>query len=114
MSSAAPALKVSGASAIEEFNHGKSHRQLLGTNVEQSKHFDQIAYIAPILKDRLEDCDAGVFNYYMYVYREEPAKVYAPDIPSKDEDDFKKWRTYQMSDHLPMWIELRVDFNYRR
>jgi hypothetical protein len=82
---------------IEEFNHGKSHRQLLGTNGEPSKHFDQIAYIAPISKDRLEDCDAGVFNYYKYVYLEEPAKVYAPDIPSKDEDDFKKWRTYQMS-----------------
>ena len=20
------------------------------------------------------------------------------------------WRTYQMSDHLPMWIELRTDY----
>ena len=24
---------------------------------------------------------------------------------------YKDWRTYQMSDHLPMWIELRVDFS---
>ena len=23
---------------------------------------------------------------------------------------YKGWRTYQMSDHLPMWIELRTDF----
>ena len=25
--------------------------------------------------------------------------------------DYKQWRTYQMSDHLPMWIEVRVDFS---
>lgn len=23
---------------------------------------------------------------------------------------FREWRTYQMSDHLPMWVELRIDF----
>jgi hypothetical protein len=23
---------------------------------------------------------------------------------------YADWRTYQMSDHLPMWVELRVDF----
>lgn len=89
------------------------HPKLVGTgsNVDQSKHFDQIAFIAPDLKDRLEDCDAGVFNYYKYVYGEKAASVYAPDIPGQKEADFKKWRTYQMSDHLPMWIELRVDFS---
>ena len=21
------------------------------------------------------------------------------------------WRTHQMSDHLPMWVELRIDFS---
>lgn len=25
-------------------------------------------------------------------------------------DKFRDWRTYQMSDHLPMWVELRIDF----
>ena len=89
------------------------HPKLLGigTNIGQKKHFDQIAFIAPDLKDRLEDCDAGVFNFYDYVYREADAAIYAPDIPSKDEKDFRNWRTYHMSDHLPMWIELRVDFS---
>jgi uncharacterized protein with NRDE domain len=23
----------------------------------------------------------------------------------------KKWRTFQMSDHLPLWLELKVDFS---
>lgn len=92
------------------------HPNLLGvgSNVDQSKHFDQIAFIAPDLKDRLADCNAGVFNYYNHVYREEDADVYAPDVPKSKAGKpgkFKDWRTYQMSDHLPMWIELRVDFS---
>jgi endonuclease/exonuclease/phosphatase family metal-dependent hydrolase len=92
------------------------HPKLLGigSNIDQSKHFDQIAFIAPDLKDRLEECNAGVFDYYKYVYRDEDAAAYAPDVPRTKAGKpgrFKDWRTYQMSDHLPMWIELRVDFS---
>lgn len=92
------------------------HPNLLGTgsNVDQSKHFDQIAFIAPDLKDKLVDCNAGVFNFYKYVYREADAEIYGPDVPKTKAGKpgrFKDWRTYQMSDHLPMWIELRVDFS---
>ena len=86
----------------------------VGSNIKQVKHFDQIAFIAPDLKDRLEDCNAGVFNYYKYVYRENEAPVYAADVPpakAGKPGKYGDWRTYQMSDHLPMWIELRVDFS---
>lgn len=84
----------------------------IGSNIDQSKHFDQIAFIAPDLKDKLVDCNSGVFNYYKYVYNNE--KVYASELPKTKAGalvKFKDWRTYQMSDHLPMWIELRVDFS---
>ena len=92
------------------------HPKLLGkgSNIGQSKHFDQIAFIAPDLKDKLEECDAGVFNYYEHVYRTDDAENYAPDIPrtkAGGAGKYSDWRTYQMSDHLPMWIELRVDFS---
>jgi endonuclease/exonuclease/phosphatase family metal-dependent hydrolase len=86
----------------------------IGSNVDQSKHFDQIAFIAPDLKDRLEECNAGVFNYYAHVYRADDADEYAPGVPKTKAGKpgkYKDWRTYQMSDHLPMWIELRVDFS---
>lgn len=26
-------------------------------------------------------------------------------------EHFKGWRTYQMSDHLPLWVELKIDFS---
>jgi hypothetical protein len=24
---------------------------------------------------------------------------------------YKQWRTFQMSDHFPLWVELRIDFS---
>jgi hypothetical protein len=26
------------------------------------------------------------------------------------ENAYKQWRTFKMSDHLPLWVELGVDF----
>lgn len=92
------------------------HSNLMGkgSNVGQTKHFDQIAFIAPDLKDKLDECNAGVFDFYDHVYREDAKDVYAGDVPNTSKGEpgnYKDWRTYQMSDHLPMWIELRVDFS---
>jgi len=99
--------------------------QTLPSNALQDRHYDQIAFIAPDLKDKLELSRAGVFDYYKYVYRDQDEKSYADDMGSayvetsehKTRDEKSKtryyrsyWRTYQMSDHLPMWIELRTDF----
>lgn len=80
-----------------------------GSNVEKNKTYDQIAFWEPD-RDRghikVEIKGAGVFDYYQHVYR----------LDQEDEYDhgtakFKEWRTYKMSDHLPMWIELRSDFS---
>ncbi len=81
----------------------------VGTNIKRDKIFDQIAFIAPDLKDKLADCNAGVFDYYKHVYRDTDEEVFKGDITGKAK--YSQWRTYQMSDHLPMWIELRVDFS---
>jgi len=99
--------------------------QALPSNALQDKHYDQIAFIAPDLKDKMELNRAGVFDYYKYVYRVQDEALYAEDMGDayietsehKKRDEKSKtryyasfWRTYQMSDHLPMWIELRTDF----
>lgn len=98
--------------------------QKLPSNVPQNKHYDQIAFIAPDVQDQLELCKAGVFNFFDQVYRKDEQAVYVEDmgkayLHSKDgtERDEKEktryyndWRTFQMSDHLPMWIELKIDF----
>ena len=98
--------------------------QALPSNAPETKHYDQIAFIAPELENHLELSQAGVFDYYEYVYRQEDEALYTEDmgkayVETKDGEKrdekgrtryYRDWRTYQMSDHLPMWIELRTDF----
>jgi exonuclease III len=96
----------------------------LPSNIPQTRHYDQIAFIAPDINEHLELSEAGVFNFFDYVYRLEDEEVYASDMGkdyhqnnkgiSRDPEEktryYKMWRTHQLSDHLPMWIELKVDF----
>ena len=63
---------------------------------------------------------AGVFDYFDHVFRTEDEPTYAARMAKMQKDGgaeegatpwkYRDWRTYQMSDHLPMWIELRTDF----
>ncbi len=97
--------------------------QQLPANAARDKYYDQIAFR---LQNPLALCAkprCGVFDYYAVVYRDpEDMQEYAPvmaRLHDQEEQRQKKklgawrygdWRTYQMSDHLPMWIELRIDF----
>lgn len=92
------------------------------SNMGGDKHYDQIAFLPR--KDELtlgpSANNAGVFNYYKAVFSDGEAETYFPlgkknkkwpDTAAKRTEYFeKKWRTWQMSDHLPLFIELRIDF----
>jgi hypothetical protein len=95
------------------------------SNAPKTRHYDQIAFIAPELEDHLELSKAGVFNYYEHVYRIEDEQLYVPEMGEsyqRKTDGTERteqgrtlyyrtyWRTYQMSDHLPMWIQWKTDF----
>ncbi len=98
----------------------------LPSNVRRDKHYDQIAF-----KTRPGQLQfggrAGVFDFYQSVFREgDHADYYglmknrdqlerdadgvALDSPANQDYFLDTWRTFQMSDHLPMWVELKVDF----
>ena len=99
--------------------------QHLPSNALRDKHYDQIAFIAPQLQDNLELCTAGIFNFYDQVFRDTDEAVYAGVMGERYEQSaagvprdargrttyYKQWRTFRMSDHLPMWIELNTDFS---
>lgn len=92
------------------------------SNMGGDKHYDQIAFL--VKKGELELGDsqenAGVLNYYKAVYTEGEAETYFPlgkvnrkwpDTAGKRKTYFEKqWRTWQMSDHLPLFVELQIDF----
>jgi len=83
-------------------------QQVPGSNVAKNKHYDQIAYYQHLSKLKPTG-RAGVFDLYDYVYREADESAYAQERSQKPGRSFKDWRTYQMSDHLPMWIEFGID-----
>jgi len=90
-----------------------------GSNVKQDKFYDQIALWTGESSrrktyTRIHPYRAGVFDFFDVVYRKDEEDTYRPFMRKPGSDDFyssyTSWRTYQMSDHLPMWVELHIDF----
>jgi endonuclease/exonuclease/phosphatase family metal-dependent hydrolase len=92
------------------------------SNMGGDKHYDQIAFL--VRRDELElgssEKNAGVLNFYKAVFAEDEAETYYslgkangkwPGAAAERRKYFADdWRTWQMSDHLPLFVELRIDF----
>ncbi len=90
-----------------------------GSNVKQDKFYDQIALWEGNSNRRQKYTSiipyrAGVFDFFEVVYRTDEEDTYRQFMRKPGSDDsyasYSSWRTYQMSDHLPMWVELHIDF----
>lgn len=83
---------------------------MLSTDVARKHNYDQIAFILREGKLQLGAAapNAGAFDFYKSVFREEDESVYKEVMNSAMA--YKTWRTYQMSDHMPLWVQLKVDF----
>lgn len=79
-----------------------------GSNVNKNRHYDQIAYLRRLSR-MAPTGRAGVFDMYEHVYRLADADAYQSERQVRPGRSFKDWRTYRMSDHLPMWIEFGID-----
>ncbi len=100
------------------------------SNLMGGKHYDQIAL--KVKEKRLEIGASGVFEYAQSVFRDhdDDFQAYFDKMPADKRDLVEhgarkgqrrtpaeqrayyrdEWRTWQMSDHLPMWVQLKVDF----
>jgi hypothetical protein len=90
-------------------------KSIPGSNVARDKAYDQIAFWKPSRiagYARLDILAANVFDYYEHVYTAQDEAIYRAESNNglKASTSYTTWRTYKMSDHLPMWIELRTDF----
>ena len=77
------------------------------TNRLRDKNYDQIAFYE--VSKRFEVTTGGVFDYYQSVFSDKHAAEYYELAGGKRK--FDSWRTFQMSDHLVLWTELRIDFS---
>lgn len=102
-------------------HEGVFKNQLTGTNVMKDKYYDQIAFFTKRSVVEMGE-GAGVFDFFDFVFTEDDYKYFKPELDKLKKEKrttakkmdmayYKKWRTYQMSDHLPMWVELKIDFS---
>ena len=101
--------------------------QAFESNAGKNRHYDQIAF--RVQKDRLDATgECGVFDYFEHVFTDADQDLYEADMgdaykqttkgkartaTQKKTYDKTHWRTHQMSDHLPMWVELKIDYSGR-
>lgn len=106
------ALKARGFKVPEEIDGDK-------VRPEGGHYYDQIAVRA---KDpRFRVSGGGMVDIFETVFRSEDLAIYQGQMPEKDPEKkkaaktkealYEKWRTWQMSDHAPLWIEIETDFS---
>lgn len=91
---------------------------------DSGKHYDQIALYSPKYEkqqnERAARAAAGVVRFFDKVFTDAEEAIYATQMgePYANANTAKArtayyriWRTFQMSDHRPMWIELTTDFS---
>jgi endonuclease/exonuclease/phosphatase family metal-dependent hydrolase len=97
------------------------------TNIDRSKYYDQIAFKTKQSVLDYVDRDspdprqrnAGVFEIFESVFPDDALADYraaAAATPNGDHLDaaaldryYRTWRTYQLSDHKPMWVRLQAN-----
>lgn len=91
------------------------------TNLGGDKSYDQITFTGPQNEARL--LRHGAFDWRAAVFRADQQDAYEATAMSIRERpdtgkpygnwarEYPKWCTHEMSDHLPVWIEIEVDYS---
>ena len=94
--------------------------KIKGTNVGMDKYYDQILYRKAAESNFFNICGGGVFDYYKYIFTDQCRDFHYDDYCSTKTDqidvvrekydaEYHRWRQYQMSDHLPLWLSLETN-----
>jgi len=95
------------------------------SDLGKTKYYDQIAFnlkLEPTMTVFSEGKQhAGAFDFTETIYPPQDLNLYRgyfaeKYVTGKTEQQIEKyyltnWRTFEMSDHLPLWIELKIDFS---
>jgi exonuclease III len=87
---------------------------------EGDHFYDQIA--TRVKDERFKVVSGGMIDIYQDVFRDDDLAIYEGFMPKSDPEKneryrakgkdalYRKWRTWQMSDHSPLWVEIETDF----
>jgi Predicted extracellular nuclease len=90
-----------------------------------TKHYDQIAFNLKLEKNMTvfseKEQKAGTFDFTKSIYTPNDLNTYMKYFnkkytEGKTDKEIEKyylstWRTFEISDHLPLWVELKIDFS---
>lgn len=94
---------------------------LPASSLDGKKAYDQIAFTGPA--DVKHMLNAGIIPWHDVIYSREEAAAYVamaaqepkPEdggkVYPKTDRAFSSWRTHEISDHLPVWIEIQTDYS---
>jgi endonuclease/exonuclease/phosphatase family metal-dependent hydrolase len=86
-----------------------------GVHFPNRSHFyDQIA--VRVKDPRFRVVDGGILDLFQDVFTDADLPLYAHLVPPKpvrrtELARYQTWRTWQMSDHSPLWVEIVTDFS---
>jgi endonuclease/exonuclease/phosphatase family metal-dependent hydrolase len=101
--------------ALKAHGFGSPGSDYFRTNVTHTMFYDQIAYLSRgsgidvAGQTDLPDSDYGTFAFFDHVYRDGDAAEYAAQMAQSNKAKYSDWRTYQLSDHQPLWVRLKVN-----
>ena len=90
-------------------------------SLDAQHYYDQIAF--RVVEDRVELTGSGTFRPFDAVFRDhdDDFAAYSELMPPEKASDLwnggprgyyvNQWRTWQVSDHVPLWVALKVDFS---
>jgi exonuclease III len=107
-------------------NGFKVPKALLGeaSNIARDKHYDQIAFqtepgVLEFIDGSKTHRRAGLVDIFEHLYTDDQFPAYKTAAKASGngkkktgkalEDYYRDWRTYQLSDHNPMWVQLAVN-----
>jgi hypothetical protein len=76
------------------------HSTQISSAISSDSNYDQIAFLPATTQDLFADVK-GVFDYDMVIF---------PELwkDGKNKRNFKSYLRYYISDHRPMWVQLKI------
>ena len=81
---------------------------------DRNHFYDQVA--VRVKDPRFLTTDGGIVDVYADVFTDDDLDLYLPEIPDTVKGPsplarFQRWRTWQMSDHSPLWVQVQTDYS---
>ncbi len=94
-----------------EYVSPKAHEEVTTTVGKTKSQYDRI-FIRE-RPDGIKIISGGTINFFDVLFTDDQKDLYKPLMKKKDgtpAKQYNNWRTHQLSDHQPLWVEFRIDY----